>query len=69
MLSTLAAALVVGHSVEGRPIELVHVAGPGPRVLVVGCIHGNECAGMAVVAALRRAHPYEEPAFDVYQLL
>ena len=22
-----------------------------------------------VVAALRRAHPYEEPAFDVYQLL
>ncbi len=22
-----------------------------------------------VVAALRRAHPYEEPAFDVYPLL
>ena len=22
-----------------------------------------------VLAALRRAHPYEEPAFDVYQLL
>ena len=22
-----------------------------------------------VVAALRRAHPYEEPAFDVYELL
>ncbi len=22
-----------------------------------------------VVAALRRAHPYEEPAFDVYALL
>jgi hypothetical protein len=22
----------------------------------------------AVVAALRRAHPYEEPAFDVYEL-
>ena len=22
-----------------------------------------------IVAALRRAHPYEEPAFDVYQLL
>jgi murein peptide amidase A len=56
MLSTLAVAAVVGHSVERRPIELVHVAGLGPRVLVVGCIHGNECAGMAVVAALRRAH-------------
>jgi hypothetical protein len=23
----------------------------------------------AVIAALRRAHPYEEPAFDVYQLV
>jgi protein MpaA len=60
MLSTLAVAAVVGHSVEGRPISVVHVAGPGPRVLVVGCIHGNECAGMAVVAALRRAHPQED---------
>ena len=26
-------------------------------------------AHAAVVAALRGAHPYEEPAFDVYQLL
>jgi hypothetical protein len=23
----------------------------------------------AVLAALREAHPYEEPAFDIYQLL
>ena len=51
---------MVGHSVQGRPISVVHVPGPGPRVLVVGCIHGNECAGMAVVAALRRAHPQED---------
>jgi protein MpaA len=57
MLSTLAIAVVVGRSVEHRPIELVHVAGDGPRVLVVGCIHGDECAGMAVVRELRRAHP------------
>src|SRR5919197_5149989 len=47
--------LVIGHSVEGRPIEVVHVAGPGPRVLVVGCIHGNECAALPVVRALARA--------------
>jgi protein MpaA len=60
MLSTLTAALVVGHSVQGRPIRLIHVEGTGPRVLVVGCIHGNECAGAAVVAALRRAHPRED---------
>jgi murein peptide amidase A len=60
MLSTLAAAVVIGQSVDRRPIELLHVAGSGPRVLVVGCIHGNECAGMAVVAALRRSHPQED---------
>jgi protein MpaA len=60
MLSTLATALVVGHSVAGRPISLVHVPGPGPRVLVVGSIHGDERAGEAVVAALRRAHPRED---------
>ena len=56
-LSTLAVSAIVGHSSAGRPIELVHVPGPGPRVLVVGCIHGDECAGMAVVRALRRSHP------------
>ena len=60
MLSTLAIGTVLGYSVQHRPIELVHVAGPGPRVLVVGCIHGNECAGMAVVAALRKVHPRED---------
>jgi protein MpaA len=48
--------LVIGHSVEGRPIEVVHVSGPGPRVLVVGCIHGNECAALPVVRGLARAH-------------
>jgi murein peptide amidase A len=56
ILSTLTAALVIGHSAGGRPIDLVHVAGPGPRVLVVGCIHGNEPAGIAVVQALEHAH-------------
>jgi protein MpaA len=64
MLSTLAvpaaAAVVVGQSVQHRPIEVVHVAGPGPRVLVVGCIHGNEPGGVAVVRALERAHPQED---------
>jgi murein peptide amidase A len=56
MLSTLlaAAAIVVGHSLQHRPIQLLHLRGDGPRVLVVGCIHGNECAGLAVVTALER---------------
>jgi len=53
-------ALVAGHSVRGRPIELVHVAGPGPRVLVVGAIHGNETAGIAVVRALEHTHPHAD---------
>ena len=60
MLSTLAAVAVIGWSVQHRPIELYHVRGPGPRVLVVGCIHGNECAGVAVVQALLRTHPHED---------
>lgn len=60
MFSTLAISAVVGHSVQHRPIELFHIPGPGPRVLVVGCIHGDECAGRAVVTALRKVRPRED---------
>jgi GAF domain-containing protein len=60
MLSTLAAAAVIGWSAQHRPIELLHRSGPGPRVLVVGCIHGNECEGLVVVNALLRTHPHED---------
>lgn len=47
--------VTVGHSVQGRAIKAVVV---GPRdaernVLVVGNVHGNEAAGIAVVRALR----------------
>jgi len=45
--------------VRGRPI-VVHRVGPddAPRkVLVVGCIHGNEAAGIAVTRALRSVTP------------
>ena len=50
---------VVGTSVEGRPVVAIHRAVPGATrvVLVIGCIHGNERAGMRVVRMLRdRAH-------------
>ena len=57
MLATLATAVVIGHSVHHRAIEVVHVAGAGPRILVVGSIHGNEPAGIAIVRALEHAHP------------
>ena len=51
-----ASRTTIGHSVDGRPI-VVRSRGPdraSVQVLIVGCIHGNECAGRAVVAALRR---------------
>jgi protein MpaA len=52
-------AVVIGHSVKGRRIvALVRGPGDAPRkILVVGCIHGNECAGLAIVSALARAQP------------
>jgi murein peptide amidase A len=49
--------VVIGNSLHGRPIVALAL-GPdsAPRkVLVVGCIHGNECAGLAILSALRRA--------------
>jgi murein peptide amidase A len=47
----------LGRSHEGRPIDVVHVAGPGTRILVVGCIHGDECEGIEVTRLLARSHP------------
>ncbi len=51
--------ITVGRSVDHRPITAL-VLGPdsAPRkLLVVGCIHGNECAGLRILAALRRTRP------------
>jgi hypothetical protein len=57
----LTIALVVvplGRSVDGRQIVAERLGNPhGARVLVVGCIHGNECAGLAVVRELERRPP------------
>jgi succinylglutamate desuccinylase len=40
---------MLGRSWQGRPIQAVEVGDPSrTRVLVVGCIHGNETAGIAV---------------------
>ena len=48
---------LIGRSAQGRPIAVTRIAVPGTpvrrRVLVVGCIHGDECAGRAIVARLR----------------
>lgn len=44
----------IGESREGRPIGLVRAGDPeGSRsVLVVGCVHGDECAGRVVAERL-----------------
>jgi protein MpaA len=54
-----ASGVTVGHSVRGRPIQLVRIgaADATRKVLVVGCIHGTETAGIAVTRALRSATP------------
>jgi protein MpaA len=68
-LAALMAALPVGHSVQGRAIRPI-VLGSGPRtLLVVGCIHGNEPAGMAVTAALRRSRPLPGTRIVVVQTM
>jgi protein MpaA len=54
VLALLLAALPIGHSVQGRAIRPVVLGDPGAarRMLVVGCIHGNEAAGMAITRRL-----------------
>jgi protein MpaA len=49
----------LGRSVRGIPVVALERGNPSsPRkVLVVGCIHGTECAGITVVQLLARAQP------------
>src|SRR3954462_13376082 len=58
MASTLAIlTLLLGRSEQGRPIVAERVGDPqGTRVLVVGCIHGDECAGLPILRVLARTH-------------
>ena len=47
-------AELLGRSHRGRPLRVFRTGDPlaSTRILVVGCIHGNECAGMAVTRRL-----------------
>lgn len=47
---------VLGRSLDGRPIAAIELGDPAsPRkALVVGCIHGDECAGIAILRRLGR---------------
>jgi protein MpaA len=53
--------MLLGRSEDGRRIVALRVGDPnGPRVLVFGCIHGNEPAGIAVARALERVHTVDD---------
>jgi hypothetical protein len=47
-------AQTLGRSTRGRAVRAFRIGNPKgrPRVLVVGCIHGTECAGTAVTVRL-----------------
>ncbi len=51
--------IVLGRTVLGRPITAVHLIGTHAvrRVVVVGSIHGNEPAGIAITRLLERLDP------------
>ena len=57
--STTARSTAPARSTQGREIELLARGNPRSRlrILVVGCIHGDECAGTAVADWLERAKP------------
>jgi len=54
--------LMLGRSTQGRPIDAVRVGDPTarPRILVIGCIHGDECAGVAATRRLERTEPHAD---------
>jgi protein MpaA len=56
---------VIGRSVEGRPLRALELRGRDARttVLVVGCVHGNECAGLRAVRLLERTR---RPDLDLW---
>ena len=57
---------VIGRSDNGRAIKAIEIGTSGARVtlLVVGCIHGNEQAGIAIAQRLERVRP--RPGIDLW---
>jgi protein MpaA len=51
--------ITIGHSVRGRRLDAFEIASPAAArsILVVGCIHGNEPAGIAIARRLLAATP------------
>jgi murein peptide amidase A len=65
-LAATATPQLLGRSYQGRAIAAYELGDPAAarKVLVVGCVHGNECAGIAVLDRLRRLGPL--PGVDLW---
>lgn len=61
----VARAGVVGHSVQGRPIEVRQVGDPKwpGELLVFGCIHGDECGASAIEPTIGGC---PDPSADIF---
>jgi hypothetical protein len=46
---------LIGESSRGQPVRVFTLGSGRPRILVVGCIHGDECAGTVVANRLVHA--------------
>ena len=57
----------VGTSTRGLPIRAFTLGSGRPRILVFGCIHGNECAGSVVATRLLHARPPRRGSITVVQ--
>jgi protein MpaA len=57
----------LGLSTRGLPIRAFTLGSGRPRILVVGCIHGNECAGSVVATRLLHARPPRRGSITVVQ--
>jgi protein MpaA len=55
-------SMTIGRTVDGRPITVVETGDfdSPDKLLVVGCIHGNECAGTAIAGRLSHGIPPRE---------
>jgi protein MpaA len=60
-------SFVIGHTSRGRAITAFVLGDPAApvRILVVGCIHGDERAGIAIARRLARAAPSRRVALWV----
>lgn len=54
------APVEVGTSTQGQPIRAFRLGEGEVRALVVGCVHGDECAGSIVATRLLHARPPEQ---------